>query len=130
MGSDATVTLPLVWEDMRAVRAHLLKLGYQNPQVCVVGRRPVHFHTKLFRFLKTTQPSWFIGSANPGSDRHELMMTLVGRHKGLSQYVEAVFDGALSVTERPPQREPPGFLSRRRALSQAARTAAFRIRRL
>jgi hypothetical protein len=96
-GSDAAVTLPRMWEDMRKVRARLRALGYRHVEISIVVHAPVHFHTKLFRFLRTTQPYWFIGSANPGSRRHELMVRLTGRHESLSNYVNAVFKVAQSV---------------------------------
>jgi len=110
VGSDATITLPKVWEHMREVQNELRRIGYRSIQVAIVGRSPVHFHTKLFRFLRTTHPYWFIGSANPGSDRHELMLRLSGRHEELSNYVEAVFRAAQSVDGSPPRRRRPSTL--------------------
>lgn len=107
VGSDATVTLPRVWEEMRVLRAELVRLGYRAPVVAIMGRSPVHFHTKLFRFLRTTRPSWFVGSANPGSQRHELMVRIVGRHDALSRYVDAVFAAAQRVEGPPPRRQQP-----------------------
>jgi len=105
VGSDATIMLPRVWEDMREVRAELRRIGYRSIEIVIIGRSPVHFHTKLFRFLRTTRPYWFIGSANPGSERHELMLRLAGRHEELSNYVEAVFAAGQSVEDAPPRRQ-------------------------
>ncbi|MFZ3481670.1 hypothetical protein [Sphingomonas sp. 3-13AW] len=106
VGSDATVTLPQIFRDMQDVRERLHRLGYRDIEVAVVGRSPVHFHTKLFRFLRTTRPSWFVGSANPGSARHELMVRIAGRHPGLSSYIEAVFACAQSVEGVVPKPAP------------------------
>jgi hypothetical protein len=105
VGSDATVSLPRIFNDMQDVRSELRKLGYRDIEVAVVGRSPVHFHTKLFRFLRTTRPSWYVGSANPGSERHELMVRVAGRHPGLSSYVDAVFAVAQSVEDGVPERQ-------------------------
>jgi hypothetical protein len=95
---------------MRLVRAALVELGYRDLEISIVGRAPVHFHTKVFRFLRTTRPSWFIGSANPGSERHELMMRLSGRHAALSDYIDAVFAVAQSVEGVIPARQRPATL--------------------
>lgn len=110
VGSDATITLPKVWEHMREVQRELRRIGYRSIEIAIVGRSPVHFHTKLFRFLRTTHPYWFIGSANPGSDRHELMLRLSGRHEELSNYVQAVFDAAQSVDDPVPRRQRPSTM--------------------
>ncbi|MBY0613391.1 MAG: hypothetical protein K2P80_14525 [Beijerinckiaceae bacterium] len=110
VGSDATITLPKVWEHMREVQRELRRIGYRSLEIAIVGRSPVHFHTKLFRFLRTTHPYWFVGSANPGSDRHELMLRLSGCHEELSNYVDAVFEAAQSVNDEPPRRKRPSTL--------------------
>lgn len=110
VGSDATITLPKVWEHMREVQKELRRIGYRSIEIAIVGRSPVHFHTKLFRFLRTTRPYWFIGSANPGSDRHELMLRLSGRHDELSNYVQAVFEAAQSVDDPVPRRQRPSTM--------------------
>ncbi|MET3439037.1 hypothetical protein [Sphingomonas sp. 1185] len=105
VGSDATVSLPRTFREMQDVRSELRRLGYRDIEVAVVGRSPVHFHTKLFRFLRTTRPSWYVGSANPGSERHELMIRVAGRHPGLSSYVDAVFAVAQPVEHGVPERQ-------------------------
>lgn len=110
VGSDATINLPKVWEHMREVQRELRRIGYRSIEIGIVGRSPVHFHTKLFRFLRTTRPYWFIGSANPGSDRHELMLRLSGRHEELSNYVQAVFEAAQSVDDPVPRRQRPSTM--------------------
>lgn len=110
VGSDATITLPKVWEHMREVQKELRRIGYRSIEIAIVGRSPVHFHTKLFRFLRTTRPYWFIGSANPGSDRHELMLRLSGRHDELSNYVHAVFEAAQSIDDPVPRRQRPSTM--------------------
>lgn len=101
VGLEATALIPRTWEDMRGLRQNLRKAGFRDVKVAVVSKSPVHFHTKLFRILRTTHPVWFIGSANPGSDRHELMVRVSGRHEALSAYVNAVFEQALVVDGAP-----------------------------
>lgn len=103
IGLEATALIARTWTDMRYVEDKLRRAGFRDVMVSVVTRSPVHFHTKLFRILRTTQPVWFIGSANPGSERHELMVRLSGRHDALSGYVNAVFGSAQAVSKgRPP----------------------------
>lgn len=102
VGLEALAMIPRTWDDMRGLHRDLLDSGFRDVTVAIVDCRPVHFHTKLFRFLHTTRPVWFVGSANPGSRRHELMVRLSGRHEGLSDYVAAVFNKAVDVTGKPP----------------------------
>jgi hypothetical protein len=104
VGLEATALIPRTWDDMRDLGRQLRKLGFRDATVAVVPNAPVHFHTKLFRILRRTRPVWFIGSANPGSDRHELMVRIAGRHEALSGYVDAVFQKALPVTSATPPR--------------------------
>ncbi|AWI90384.1 hypothetical protein C0214_20360 [Methylobacterium sp. DM1] len=99
---EATALIPRTWDDMRSLGRQLRDARFRDVTVAVVARAPVHFHTKLFRILRTTRPTWFVGSANPGSERHELMVRLTGRHEGLSAYVDAVFASALVVGPAPP----------------------------
>lgn len=102
VGLEAAALIPQTWEDMRGVDRRLRDMGFRDVTVAVVSSSPVHFHTKLFRILRATRPVWFIGSANPGSKRHELMVRISGRHEALSDYVDAVFDNAKIVTDTPP----------------------------
>lgn len=105
VGLEATALIPRTWADMRDVAQKLRRRGFRDVTVGVVMNSPVHFHTKLFRILRTTRPVWYIGSANPGSRRHDLMVRLSGRHEALTQYVAAVFEQALPVTEPEPDVE-------------------------
>ena len=105
VGLEATLAIPATWADMRRLHDQLLKSGFRDVVVAVVKSSPVHFHTKLYRFLNTTRPVWFVGSANPGSSRHELMVRLSGRHEALSSYVTAVFAKAVDVKLPPPSSE-------------------------
>lgn len=102
VGLDAAGTVTRVWDDMRKLRKRLRKYGFKDVCVVIVLPQPVHFHTKLYRFVHTTRPVWFVGSANPGSLRHELLVKISGRHEGLMQYVDAVFASAMSVENEPP----------------------------
>lgn len=103
VGLEGTAVIPRTWDDMRGLRRRLVELGFANPEVAIVDCSPVHFHTKLFRFLHTMRPLWFVGSANPGSSRHELMIRVAGRHEGLSAYVTAVFEKAVNVDAGKPE---------------------------
>lgn len=38
---------------MGRLRERLVQLKVPNPQIAIVDSAPVHFHTKLFRFLNT-----------------------------------------------------------------------------
>ena len=105
VGLDAPKVVNRVWHDLQELRKRLLKLGFKDVVVAFVPPNPTHFHTKLFRFVHTTQPVWFVGSANPGSKRHELLVRLSGRHEALSEYVDAVFSVAVDVQEAPPEEE-------------------------
>ena len=105
VGLDSAAATTRTWEDMRGVERRVRAMGFRTPEVSVVPGRPVHFHTKLFRVVKSTWPVWYVGSANPGSARHELMVRLVGRHDALSAYVEAVFARARPVASNPPEGE-------------------------
>lgn len=102
VGLEATALVPRTWEDMRGVIKALKRLRFRDVTVSIVPRSPVHFHTKLFRILRRTRPVWFVGSANPGSQRHELMVRIYGKHEALSAYIEAVFATALEVTDGTP----------------------------
>lgn len=105
VGLDATASIPRTWSDMRRLRDRLLEEKFVDPLVAIVDSKPVHFHTKLFRFLHRTRPVWFIGSANPGSGRHELMVRFAGRHDALTGYINAVLAKAADVGgARPPDR--------------------------
>lgn len=102
VGLEAMALIPRTWEEMRAVYRKLRTSGFRDVTVAVVGRSPTHFHTKLFRFLRTKRPIWFVGSANPGSGRHELMVRISGRHEALLGYVDAVFNKAQTVADQKP----------------------------
>lgn len=105
VGLDAPKVVNKVWHDLQELRKRLLKLGFKDVVVAFVPPKPTHFHTKLFRFVHTTKPVWFVGSANPGSKRHELLVKLSGRHEALLEYVDAVFSVAVDVQEGPPEQE-------------------------
>lgn len=102
VGLTARILAPSVWEDMRCISKELKQCGFRKLEIGIVVPAPTHFHTKLFRFLHGTQPHWYIGSANPGSDRHELMVRFNGKHEALADYIKAVFGKATPVTTSPP----------------------------
>jgi len=105
VGLDAPKAVSKVWHDLQQLRKRLLKIGFMDVVVAFVPPQPTHFHTKLFRFVHTTRPVWFVGSANPGSKRHELLVKLNGRHDALMEYVDAVFDIAVNVEAPEPNLE-------------------------
>jgi hypothetical protein len=109
VGLDANVKIRQHWSDMRELEHELRKIGFKHVILSIVTGRP-HFHTKLFHFLRKTQHVWFIGSANPGSDRHELMLSFRGKHDALRDYVAAVFAIAQPVTKQFPKRQIPSTL--------------------
>lgn len=109
VGIDANSKITQHWTDMRSLDERLRKAGFKDVTLAIVsGRR--HFHSKLFHFLRTTHHVWFVGSANPGSDRHELMVSFTGRHDALREYIDAVFAVAQPVTKQPPSRQYPSTL--------------------
>jgi hypothetical protein len=103
VGLEATSLFVRLRDELTSVESRLRGCGFREVTVAIASLPSVHFHTKLFYFLHGTYPVWFIGSANPGSARHELMVRLTGRHDALSAYVDAVFDEAFDLTknERP-----------------------------
>ncbi|MGF9566953.1 phospholipase D family protein [Neorhizobium sp. BT27B] len=106
IGLDASAKLKQNWADLRRLHDALRKAGFKKVTASVItGRR--HFHTKLFHFLRTTHHVWFVGSANPGSDRHELMVSFTGRHKALKEYIDAAFAVGHEVTKPFPPRQLP-----------------------
>lgn len=109
VGLDSNAKIMQHWSDMRSLDSELRKVGFKDVTLAIVsGRR--HFHSKLFHFLRRTHHLWFVGSANPGSDRHELMVSFTGRHDALKDYIDAVFSVAQPVTKRFPPRQYPSSL--------------------
>jgi hypothetical protein len=77
-------------------------LGFRKPAVKLYrpeGGAPLH--TKLYHFLRGTQPGWFVGSANLSGaiegDRHEMMVRLAGSHEALQAYMNAVVERAVAA---------------------------------
>ena len=84
VGLEGSSTLPMVWTELREVRDALVHEGFKDVSLGVISRNPVHFHTKLFNFEQGGQQVWYVGSANPGSRRHELMVRIRGAHRALT----------------------------------------------
>lgn len=99
-GVETTARLPHAVEELREFRQRLSNLGFPSPSVRLFNKN-APFHTKLYYFKRSTQPIWFIGSANAspaiGGARHELMLRLSGRHEALSEYVQSVMDHSIVV---------------------------------
>jgi len=81
----------------RELLDEVIKLGFRKKRVKIkVFRDTVPLHTKLYGFLKTTSPVWFVGSANASKAidgaRHELMMRVTGRSEALEKYVSELLE--------------------------------------
>ena len=100
IGLDEPALLPRLWTDLQTLDGKLRQLGFRDVEVRVLRGTPVHFHTKLYRIRRGNQPTWFVGSANPGSLRHELMVRISGGHVALNAYVKAVIKEATLVVQR------------------------------
>jgi hypothetical protein len=72
IGLEPSRPLAQQWEELRKLKADMQADGFRSAEVRAVLHGGVHFHTKLFGFLRGTQPSWYVGSANPsGTNRHD-----------------------------------------------------------
>lgn len=105
-GVETLERIPAAVETLRAFRKRLIVLGFPTPAIRIFNKN-APFHTKLYYFKRTTQPIWFIGSANAspaiGGARHELMLRLSGRHEALSEYMDSVIDHSIVVEEVRPK---------------------------
>lgn len=105
-GVETTARIPHAVEELRKFRERLLDLGFRSPTIRLFNKN-APFHTKLYYFKRSTQPIWFIGSANAspaiGGARHELMLRLSGRHEALSEYVQSVTDHSVVVEKYDPE---------------------------
>ncbi len=103
IGLDPSRSLAQQWEELRKLKADLQKDGFRSAEVKAILHGGVHFHTKLFGFVRTTQPSWYIGSANPsGTNRHEMMVRVGRRHEAIAAYSEGALAKAIDVSEKAP----------------------------
>ena len=103
----AVTSLAQQWKELRSLKADLQSDGFCSAEVKVVLQGSVHFHTKLFGFIRSTQPSWYIGSANPsGSNRHELMVRVGRKHTAIAAYANAVLAKAIDVCDETPAEAP------------------------
>jgi hypothetical protein len=78
-----------------ALRDAIVSSGYKSRRVKVrLFKDSVPLHTKLYGFLRTTSPIWYVGSANASGaiegGRHELMFRVSGRSEALEKYVDAL----------------------------------------
>ncbi len=65
IGLEPSRPLAQQWEELRKLKADLQADGFPLAEVKAVLVGEIHFHTKLFGFIRTTQPSWYIGSDKP-----------------------------------------------------------------
>lgn len=106
IGIEPSRPLAPQWAELRKLQADLQADGFRSVEVKAVLTEAVHFHTKLFGFIRSTRPTWYVGSANPsGTNRHEMMVKVKGKHKSIATYAEAVLAKAKAVSSRPPAEE-------------------------
>lgn len=99
IGLEPSRPLAQQWDELRKLKADLRADGFRSAEVKVVLHGGVHFHTKLFGFIRTTQPSWYVGSANPsGTNRHEMMVRVGRKHETIAAYAEAALAKAIEVS--------------------------------
>jgi hypothetical protein len=101
-GVETASRLPHAVEELRKFQKELVTLGFHVPSIRLFNKG-VPFHTKLYHFKRSTQPVWFIGSANASpaieGARHELMLRLTGRHDALTEYVNGIIKNSVIVEE-------------------------------
>jgi hypothetical protein len=101
-GVETASKLPHAVEELRTLQKKLVALGFRSPAIRLFNKN-VPFHTKLYYFKRSTQPVWFIGSANASpainGARHELMLRLTGRHEALTEYINSVIYNSVVVEE-------------------------------
>jgi len=88
-------------ERLRGLDRALKEEGFRNLEVGTIRFDGLHFHTKLYYFLRGgRRPLWFVGSANVGSRRHELMLGVGDGHEALTWYKDTVIAG-MTLVGRP-----------------------------
>jgi hypothetical protein len=103
IGIEPSRPLAQQWAELRKLKADLQADGFRSVEVKAVLTEAVHFHTKLFGFIRSTIPTWYVGSANPsGTKRHEMMVKVKGKHKTIAAYAEAALAKAQDVSTNPP----------------------------
>jgi hypothetical protein len=105
-GVETASKLPHAVEELRKLQKKLVALGFRAPSIRLFNKN-APFHTKLYYFKRSTQPVWFVGSANASpaieGARHELMLRLAGRHEALTEYINSVIDNSVTVEEVRPK---------------------------
>jgi hypothetical protein len=95
LGYDNTTEFVYGKVKEEALRDAIVSSGYKSKRVTVrLFKDSVPLHTKLYGFLRTTTPIWYVGSANASSAiegrRHELMFRVSGRSEALEKYIDAL----------------------------------------
>jgi hypothetical protein len=118
-------------QQLRMIKTRLHGAGFADVQVRMFATAPL-FHTKLFRIVRSTQPTWYVGSANASNairgDNHELMLKLSGAHEALAKYVEATIAASESVEKSLPPtdiRSLASFLQSGQLAWQSSRVSLF-----
>jgi len=78
-----------------SLRSAIISMGYKSNRITVrLFKDTVPLHTKLYGFLRTTAPIWYVGSANASNaiegGRHELMLRFSGKSEALEKYIDAL----------------------------------------
>lgn len=102
IGIDPGLPLMGEWLRLCSLKSAIKDAGFKNTEVFAIRDGSVHFHTKVYGFIRKTQRSWYVGSANPGNRRHEMMVRVSGRHDALSAYADAALSKGIEVDETPP----------------------------
>lgn len=109
IGIDPGLPLMGEWLRLSSLKSAIKEAGFKNTEVFAIRDGSVHFHTKVYGFIRKTQRSWYVGSANPGKRRHEMMVRVSGRHDALFAYVNAALSKGIEVDD------PPHWTKRRRS---------------
>ena len=97
LGYDKTAELVYGKIKEKGLREKIICMGYKNNLVTVrLFKDSVPLHTKLYGFLRTTAPIWYVGSANASNaiegGRHELMLRVSGKSEALEKYVDTLLN--------------------------------------
>lgn len=102
IGIDPGLPFMGEWFRLRELKSAIGKAGFKDVEVFAIRDGSVHFHTKVYCFVRRTQRSWYVGSANPGDRRHEMMVCVAGRHDALSAYADKALAKGVEVDEEAP----------------------------
>jgi hypothetical protein len=106
VGRDLARPMLEQWRELHDLRSDLVKSGFTDLEIRLISKGSVHFHTKLFGFLRKTHWSWYVGSTNPTESRlHEMMVRVGSKHEALKVYVDRAIKAGLDVARGKPATE-------------------------